>query len=52
MQLCKECKEWNIDGTNDLCPKCQFLADAIKNNTEQVISALEILGYKVTREAK
>ena len=50
MQLCKKCQEWNIDGTNDLCPKCQFLSDAIKNNTEQVISELENLGYKVTKE--
>lgn len=51
MQLCKECRQWNIDNTNDLCPKCQFLFEAIKNNTEQVISALENLGYRVSKEA-
>ena len=50
MQLCKKCKEWNIDSTNDLCPKCQLLYDIVQQKTSLVIQALEELGYKITKE--
>lgn len=52
MQLCKKCKEWNMDGTNVLCPKCQLIYDTIQQNVPLVIQALEELGYKITQEDK
>ncbi len=52
MQLCKKCKEWNMDGTNVLCPKCQLIYDTVQQNVSLVVQALEELGYKVTQEDK
>jgi hypothetical protein len=49
MQLCKKCREWNIDGCHELCPKCQFIHDMVRNNAEVVIEALEQEGYKVIK---
>ncbi len=49
MELCKECKEWNMDGANKLCPKCQFCYDMVGFNISLVIKVLEEKGYRVTK---
>jgi hypothetical protein len=49
MKICKKCKQWNMDGANELCPRCQLIYDVVQQNIDLVIDALEEIGYKIIK---